>query len=236
VINIDDHHTLLSEQIAYYQSRAHEYDEWFFRQGRYDRGPGLNQQWFKEVEEVHRQLRAFKPEGSVLELACGTGIWTGQLLQHATHITAVDAASEMLAIHRARIKSSAIQYVQADIFDWSPPERYDAVFFGFWLSHIPPERLKAFWGLVDTAVKPHGRVFFVDSKYEPMSTAKDHRLEGEQATTVTRRLNNGCEFRIVKVFYKPDHLEKQVRKFGWNLTIKETAHYFIYGYGGKERR
>jgi demethylmenaquinone methyltransferase/2-methoxy-6-polyprenyl-1,4-benzoquinol methylase len=236
VINIDDHSALLREQVAYYQDRAHEYDEWFFRQGRYDRGPELNQQWFREVEEVRRQLSAFKPEGSVLELACGTGIWTEQLLRHATHITAVDAASEMLAIHRARMQSSAIQYVQADIFDWIPTEQYDAVFFGFWLSHIPPERLESFWSLVGTAVKPQGRVFFVDSQYEPMSTAKDHHLEGEQATTVTRRLNDGREFRIVKVFYKPGPFAEQLRKFGWTLTIQETAHYFIYGYGGKSRR
>jgi demethylmenaquinone methyltransferase/2-methoxy-6-polyprenyl-1,4-benzoquinol methylase len=236
VTNIDDPSALLSEQVAYYQSRAHEYDEWFFRQGRYDRGQELNQQWFQEVEEVRRQLNAFKPEGRILELACGTGIWTKQLLRCATHITGVDAASEMLAIHRARIQSSAIQYVQADIFDWSPPEQYDAVFFGFWLSHIPPERLEAFWNRVGTAMKPQGRVFFVDSQYEPMSTAKDHHLEGEQATTATRRLNDGREFRIVKVFYKPDHLEEQLRKLGWNMTINETAHYFIYGYGGKVRR
>jgi 2-polyprenyl-3-methyl-5-hydroxy-6-metoxy-1,4-benzoquinol methylase len=236
VINIDDHSALLSEQVAYYQDRAHEYDEWFFRQGRYDRGPELNQQWFREVEEVRQQLSVFRPEGRVLELACGTGIWTEQLLRHATHITAVDAASEMLVIHRARMQSSVIQYVQADIFEWNPPERYDTVFFGFWLSHIPPERFETFWSLVGTAVKPHGRVFFVDSQYEPMSTAKDHHLEGEQATTVTRRLNDGREFRIVKVFYEPGHLAEQLRELGWNLIIKETAHYFIYGHGWKERR
>ena len=236
MINIDNHRTLLSEQVTYYQSRAREYDEWFFRQGRYDRGPELNQQWFREVGEVRRQLSVFNPEGHVLELACGTGIWTEQLLRHATRITAVDAAPEMLAIHRARVQSSAIQYVQADIFDWSPTERYDAVFFGFWLSHIPPERFEDFWGLVGTAMKPHGRIFFVDSQYEPMSTAKDHHLEHKQATRVTRRLNDGREFHIVKVFYKPAPLAEKLHELGWDLTIKETAHYFIYGYGGKEKR
>jgi hypothetical protein len=29
---------LLADQIAYYRARAGEYDEWFLRQGRYDRG------------------------------------------------------------------------------------------------------------------------------------------------------------------------------------------------------
>ena len=40
---------LIAEQIAYYRSRAGEYDEWFLRQGRYDHGPELNERWFAEV-------------------------------------------------------------------------------------------------------------------------------------------------------------------------------------------
>jgi len=32
----------------------------------------------------------------VLELACGPGVWTGQLLRYATDVTAVDASREML--------------------------------------------------------------------------------------------------------------------------------------------
>ncbi len=30
--------TILEEQKAYYRERAAEYDEWFYRQGRYDHG------------------------------------------------------------------------------------------------------------------------------------------------------------------------------------------------------
>jgi hypothetical protein len=31
------HDDLLQEELAYYRARAGEYDEWFLRQGRYDR-------------------------------------------------------------------------------------------------------------------------------------------------------------------------------------------------------
>ena len=50
---------LLAEQIAYYRSRAGEYDEWFLRQGRYDHGSELNARWFAEVEQVARALTEF---------------------------------------------------------------------------------------------------------------------------------------------------------------------------------
>ena len=229
--DLSDHSGLLDEQAAYYRARANQYDEWFFRRGRYDRGPEVNQQWFTEVEEVRQVLNAFKPCGQVLELACGTGLWTEQLLSHAAHITAVDAAIEMLSINQARVQSAKVQYVQADLFTWRPTERYDVVFFGFWLSHVPPERFKAFWALVDSGLRPNGRVFFVDSRYDPTSSAKDHHLGGAQVTTATRRLNDGREFHIVKVFYEPEALMRELAGLGWDLSINETTHYFIHGHG-----
>jgi demethylmenaquinone methyltransferase/2-methoxy-6-polyprenyl-1,4-benzoquinol methylase len=93
---------ILREQIEYYRQRASEYDEWFFRQGRYDRGEEHRQQWFFEVAEVETALRSATPSGDILELACGTGLWTRHLLPFATHLTAVDAspATSWFCIHR----------------------------------------------------------------------------------------------------------------------------------------
>ena len=230
---VNDRKSLLDEQILYYQARAHEYDEWFFRQGRYDRGDELNKRWFAEVEQTRQALDAFGPTDHVLEIACGTGLWTERLVPHAKQITALDAALEMLAINQARVESPKVRYLQADIFEWSPEEQYDVVFFGFWLSHVPPERFAAFWELVNLALRPGGRVFFVDSRYDATSTAKDHHLEGSEATTVERRLNDGREFRIVKVFYEMTRLSKQLSELGWSFEVEETATYFIYGNGHK---
>jgi len=234
VTKVSDQSTLLDEQIAYYQARAREYDEWFFRQGRYDRGDELNRQWFSEVEQVRKALDAFGPMGHVLELACGTGLWTEQLVRHAEQLTAIDAVSEMLAINQVRVQSPKVRYLQANIFEWHPEEQYDVVFFGFWLSHVPQEQFEEFWKLVDAALKPAGRVFFVDSRYDVTSTAKDHHLEGSGATTVKRRLNDGREFRIVKIFYEAAKLAGRLGELQWRFEIEETDTYFIYGSGDKK--
>jgi demethylmenaquinone methyltransferase/2-methoxy-6-polyprenyl-1,4-benzoquinol methylase len=234
-VSIHRPEAILAEQIAYYRARAGEYDEWFLRRGRYDQGPELNRQWFAEVAEVQAVLERQAPFGRVLELACGTGWWTEQLARHAASITAVDASPEVIAINRQRVHSANVTYKTADLFTWRSSEPYDLVFFSFWLSHVPAERFAPFWELVRTALAPGGRVFFIDSRYEQSSTARDQPLEGNDAVTLRRRLNDGREFRIVKVFYTPDALAKRLRPLGWNVQIATTASYFIYGTGTRAR-
>jgi SAM-dependent methyltransferase len=79
--------------------------------------------------------------GHVLELACGTGHWTPLLAARARSVTAIDAAPEMLVVARQRVTGLPVELVVADVFGWRPPRRYDTVFFGFWLAHVPPARL-----------------------------------------------------------------------------------------------
>src|SRR5690349_24212571 len=90
---------VLDEMKTYYRERAAEYDEWFYRRGRYDRGAQSNALWFAEVDEVVKALDDFHLSGDLLELAPGTGIWTERLLRTASSITAVDASGEMVAIN-----------------------------------------------------------------------------------------------------------------------------------------
>jgi SAM-dependent methyltransferase len=220
-------HDLLGEQIRYYRERAAEYDEWFLRLGRYDRGEEHRRAWAAEVALVEAALREAAPGGDVLELACGTGWWTQHLAPLANRLTAIDAAPETIAFNRERVQAGHVGYVVADIFGWQPPARYDFVFFGFWLSHVPPECFAAFWDLVAAALKPGGRAFFVDSLYTPESTARDHRID--DSGVVERRLNDGRRFRIVKVFYEPGALLARLQARGWRGYVRCSGQFFVYG-------
>ena len=101
-----DRTALLDEQARYYAARAEEYDDWWFRRGRYDRGPEATARWRAEAAEVEAALAAFGPRGDVLELACGTGLWTEHLARHADRVDAVDAAPEVLEVARRRLDRS----------------------------------------------------------------------------------------------------------------------------------
>jgi 2-polyprenyl-3-methyl-5-hydroxy-6-metoxy-1,4-benzoquinol methylase len=220
----------LHEMIGYYRARASEYDEWFYRQGRFDRGSANNKHWFQEVQQVSKALDDYRVAGRVLELACGTGIWTERLLRTADSITAVDASPEVLEINRGRVKSDRVTYIEADLFRWQPPMQYDAVFFAFWLSHVPAERLKPFWDLVASALAPEGRVFLIDSQREPTGMAYD-QVAPESGQMLTRRLNDGRSFEIVKNFYDPGEVASTAIESGIELQVRQTDLYFLWGTG-----
>jgi SAM-dependent methyltransferase len=221
--------TVLTEQLDYYRARALGYDKWWLRQGRFDRGPEANTRWFAETTELERVLERFDPRGDVLELACGTGLWTRHLVPLADSVTAVDAAPEVLAVNRARVGDAGVRYVQADLFSWSPEERYDACVFAFWLSHVPRDRFGEFWAMVAGCLKPGGRVLFIDSARTERSTAADHQLPSGDRDTMTRRLDDGREFQIVKRFYDPAGLTQALAELGWNAEVGATPEFFIYG-------
>ena len=209
---------LLDEQRAYYRALAADY---------LDQGLDL-----PGGDEVTEALDAFQPHGSVLELACGPGVWTGQLLRYATDVTAVDASPEMLAIAAARFGSQRVRFVHADLFTWKPDRLYDVVFFGFWLSHVPAERFESFWSLVADCLKPQGRVFFADDAYR----TPDELMEGPASSTIRRQIPDGTAYRLVKVPHRPADLERRLRQLGWHIMVTSTAGPFYWGTGSPDRR
>ena len=222
----DDH--LIRQQLGYYRARAPEYDQWFLRQGRYDRGPKHRAEWFNEIAAIESTLSPIVAGKEVLELACGTGLWTEVLAKSCKRILAVDAAPEMLSINEGRFQSHKVEYYVADVFSWKPTIIADVVFFSFWLSHVPPTRFEEFWYTVFCALKPGGLAFFIDSLFEPTSTAVDH-AQINNSGVVRRKLNDGREFEIVKMFYEPSALQHRLNESGWKGWVRSSGKFFLYG-------
>ncbi|MEO1286937.1 MAG: class I SAM-dependent methyltransferase [Chloroflexota bacterium] len=224
---------IIEEQKAYYQARANEYDEWWYSQGRYNRGEKLNQQWEHEGQIVRDALLALPQEYHILELASGTGIWTQELLKIAQHITCVDASSEMININKAKLQSDKIDYIQADLFQWQTKQQFDMIFFGFWLSHVPQNEYKAFLQRVSNMLKPSGHLFIVDSLRNKMATAHNQNML-EERSIHKRILNDGREFQIYKVFYEANALQSDLAGVNIIADVHTTEQFFIYANGKKD--
>jgi demethylmenaquinone methyltransferase/2-methoxy-6-polyprenyl-1,4-benzoquinol methylase len=215
---------LLGEQKRYYAERAPEYDDWWYRRGRYELEPDALARWQADIAEADAALEEFAPRGRVLELAAGTGIWTRKLVRLAERVVAVDTNAETLALN-----TTDAELVRADVFEWRPAESFDLVFFSFWLSHVPDDRLEEFWVLVRGALAPGGRVFLVDSGAGDTAHTGTDQADWEE----TRSLADGRTFRIVKRRWTPRELAERVRPLGFDLELHETAHaHFLVGGGG----
>ncbi len=210
-----DDRDLLDEQIDYYRRRAAEYDLTSSPPG----DPHA-----EHADRTRAALRAVEPTGRVLELACGTGQWTGLLAQFADELLALDASPEMLEINRAAGRSPRVRYEAADLFAWEPPHRFDVVFFGFWLSHVPMRRFAPFWELVARCLEPRtGRALFVDES-EHFEWREDWL--DRDAGIVRRTLADGSAHRAVKVLWEPVRLQERLRELGWRAVLDSSGPFY----------
>ena len=229
----DDIERMLEEQSRYYEERAPEYEDVWYRRGPYDMGPEANVRWFEEVERLEAALDAFDASGDVLELACGTGLTTRRLAPRAASLMAMDGSPAVLEINRELTADPSVEYVQADLFSWEPPagRRFDEIVFTFFLSHVPPERSAQFWARLARWLAPGGRVFFTDDarSHVPRPSNPGRQSEDGPAFAHRRRLRDGREFTIVKVFYTPVSIAEQLDELGWDVQAATTGNEFIYG-------
>ncbi len=217
-----------AEMLAYYEARAPEYDDWYLRRGRYERGPVHDAAWNAELDVAGRWLDALPIQGEIVELAAGTGWWSpllaskGELSLYDAAPAPLDRARERLVAHRLR----AHLHVRDA---WAEPDRaVDAVFTGFWLSHVPRARIGDFLAIVRRWLKPGGTFAFIDSLPDPQSSAADHPTPTDDASL--RRLADGREFTIVKVYYTPDELESALRAGGFvDAAVTTTGRFFLTG-------
>ena len=205
---------LLADQVAYYRQRAGEYDVTAYADVAAARA------------RIARLVAEMQPTGTVLEIACGTGLWTQALARLADAVTAIDAAGEAVAIARDRVRSENVTFEVADVFSWATEERFDVIFFSAWLSHVPTGRFEQFWQLLRRLLASGGRVLFIDEHVDVRD--KEAYVPGRDEV-VERRLRDGRQFRIVKNFIDPERLEHQLRELGWDCQIRRDGSDWIRG-------
>jgi len=219
----------------YYEQRASEYDDWYTRRGRYH-DPATNAAWHAQVAELSREITHYAhglaegPEVRVLDLACGTGKWTPYLvrpLHEQAHLVAFDYSPAMLAQTRARLEEDdpellmKTSFVRGDAYTLPfGDSSFDCVFFGFWLSHVPRERVYPFLSEVKRTLRPGGQVLIFDSALLPGKAAENIQ---------NRPLNDGSSHEVLKIYYTPVELQAILGRLFQEAAVHQTRQYFIIG-------
>lgn len=205
---------VLADQVAYYRLRAGEYDATAYG----------------DVEaarlRIARLVSQMRPAGHVLEIACGTGMWTEALAGRAETVTAIDVAPEAVEIARGRVRSANVGFEVADVFSWAPGVRFDVIFFSAWLSHVPSGRFEQFWQSLGDLLAEDGRVLFIDEHVDEQE--KETYATG-QDEIVERRLRDGRAFRVIKNFVDPEGMERRLRRLGWDCVIRRDGSDWVCG-------
>ena len=228
VSTVADVQRIVDEQIDYYRARAAEYDQYYERSGPFDQGAEHKATWLVELEQATNWLQLDQIQGAVLDVAAGTGWWTSRLAEHATTVTAIDAAGETLEINRARTSAQDnVEHIEVDLFTFEPDRTFDVVFFGFWFTHVPHDLVDTFWSKVASWLAPGGQAMFIDNLESSAPRIQRRPNPGEEEL-MTRRLNDGREFTIVKTFWTPDALRDRLEP-RWRVDAHATEHFFLHG-------
>jgi SAM-dependent methyltransferase len=240
------------DMIAYYQARAPEYDDWYLRRGRYEHGPIHDAAWNAELDAAGRWLDNLPIAGRIVEIAAGTGWWSpllaskGELWMYDAAEAPLARARERLVAHRLRAHlhvrdawaEPAAESADGSSADGSPPggsppggsppdgSPAGALFAGFWLSHVERARTAAFLELAGRWLAPGGRIALIDSLPDPRSGAVDHEPPADDRSV--RRLDDGREFSIVKVYRSADEIATALADAGFrDVAVTTTGRFFV---------
>lgn len=204
--------------VTYYKLRAQEYDRLYDRPDRQE-----------DIRGLAALLRPAVAGRRVLELAAGTGYWTPIMAASAESIVATDINPETLAIARAR--DYAAGNVEFRVADAYRPEQvagdFDCVVAGYFLSHVPRDRVVPFLTSVVDRVGHGGRVVLIDNLYVDDSNLPITRTDDDGNTYQDRELEDGRRFEVLKNFYGAAELEDLASPYASTIRVELLTYYWL---------
>ena len=141
--------------IAYYRERAPSYE---------DRDVSERALDVTRLEEICARLLARR---AVLEIACGTGIWTEVAANVANSVFATDINRSMLREARKRHQEhDNVSFGIVDAYKLTSLQRqFTAGLAAWWISHIHKERVEAFLRGFHKCLLPGAAIVFMDDTH-----------------------------------------------------------------------
>ena len=195
----------MDEMKEYYALRAAEYERIYAKPERQD-----------DLSRLTAMVRDGLAGCRVLEIACGTGWWTERYAKVAAFALGTDINEEVLAVARAKsYPENRVRFEIADAFVLQKiAGQFDAVFAGFWWSHLERSAIAKFLAQCAARVGGKGsgaRLMFLDNRYVAGSSTPIAEADASGNTWQLRKIDDGSTHRILKNFPDADELNRRRR-------------------------
>lgn len=204
---------------AYYADRMTRYDP---KEG--DAPPG----WVSD--ELLAYVRAALAGRRVLEVACGTGLWSGWLAQSVGSLLSTEYNETALALARSKsYPHGKVEFRQADAYALeSLPGGFDGGFHCDWWSHVPKSSRAKFLQSFHSRLAPRATVVMVDHQYWPN---KKEMTDAEGNLIQRRKFADGREAEVVKNFPDEAELRADILPLASAFEYRVFAHCGVHGSG-----
>ncbi|HEX9959683.1 MAG TPA: class I SAM-dependent methyltransferase [Pyrinomonadaceae bacterium] len=204
--------------VSYYNDRAKEYEQVY-----------LNPDEQEDLLKATELFQALFSQKTVLEIACGTGYWTERIAETAASVFATDINESVIEIAGERQKKN-ITFAVADMYSFTPAEKYDGVFGGFIWSHILLQDLDKFIEKVKSFLKSNGTIVFIDGNAVEGTNhdiKKITKTDEQGNTFQTRKLENGSSHLVLKNFPTKEFLIQKLSSAATDIDFIKLKYYWI---------
>lgn len=207
----------MEPMIDYYARRAAEYERIFTKPERQH-----------DLAALRARIGKMFTGRRVLELACGTAYWTPLIAAAAENVVALDVNQEVLDIGKTKsLNKNNVIFTLGDAYNPPLHPECNALFAGFWWSHVPLARLDAFLESATKAVAPGSLLAFLDNRYVEGSSTPLSRRDAEGNTYQARKLDDGSSHEVLKNFPAEGELIQRASRHGWGANVELLEHYWL---------
>ena len=200
----------------YYQDRAREYEDIYNKP---ERQP--------DIATLKRWLTKQVAGSRVLEVACGTGYWTGVAAPTAASIFATDINPGPLQIACAKQLGRHVEWQLADAYALTEAGGpFDIGMAHFWWSHVAIADQSRFLTHVVSRLAPEARLLMIDNQYVEGSSTPISRVDESGNSYQLRRLADGSSYEILKNFPSRDDIERALHPIARRIEVMELEYYW----------
>lgn len=206
--------------VSYYKDRANEYDQVYQNPDEQD-----------DLSAARTLFQRIFSNKSILEIACGTGYWTEHISKTASSLLATDINQSVIEIAKTRPFKNNVTFEVADMYSLNPGKKFDGMFGGFILSHIPTQEIDRFLGRVKEYLVINGDIVFMDSNPTDGTNHDKKRITKTDHygnTYQTRNLGNGTIHEVLKNFPTQEFLVEKLSGIATEISYTHLRHYLDY--------